>query len=127
MNGYPGSRDDLRFPQVLEAINSSRLAGDVAIDIAALYPKYIRLPAVSGQPPRALGDSRLMAWHTMQDLSVVLKAATATKADAEWWALRQTGNDTSPFGARQGEVDHLDIDIDIYIDTYVSLHILHRV
>jgi len=26
------------------------------------------------------------------------------KADAEWWALRQTGNDTSPFGARQGEV-----------------------
>jgi len=27
---------NLRGPQVLEAINSSRLAGDVAIDIAAL-------------------------------------------------------------------------------------------
>jgi len=38
-----------------------------------------------------------------------------SKADAEWWALRQTGNDTSPFGARQGEVYHSDIDIDIDI------------
>jgi len=58
---------------------------------------------------------------------VLLKAATATKADAEWWALRQTGNDTSTFGARQGEVSQLDVDIDIYIDTYVSLYSIHRV
>lgn len=89
-----------------QATNASRPAGTVGIDVSALYPKFVRLPAVSGQPPRALGDSALMAWHTTQDMSVVLHASPVGPLNprgTEWWAVRQTSNDTSPFGARQGE------------------------
>jgi len=97
---------DEQREQMLLATNASRPAGTVGIDVSALYPKFVRLPAVSGQPPRALGDSALMAWHTTQDMSVVLHASPVGPLNprgTEWWAVRQTSNDTSPFGARQGE------------------------
>jgi len=97
----------------LQATNVSRASSDVSISLTSLFAKYVRLPSVASQPPHPLGGSPLMAWHTMQDLSVVLRAsespppfsgsAASMTEPLQWWALHQTANDTSPFGAKEGE------------------------
>eukprot|EP00965_Chrysotila_dentata_P232264 6198858-Pleurochrysis_carterae.AAC.4 len=94
---------DKQRAALLKTLSGAK-GGQLTVDAAGIFPKFVRLPSVGSTPLPLSGVND--KWHTFQNLSFVLISQgggdNRTVSETEWWGLGQSDADRTPFDAPAG-------------------------